>query len=198
MIPKATWLRGLTGNEIRRQGNISKPELPLIPPPLGRLQLRPAPGIQQRSRWGGEYGKELCRICEGHTSVSPTEHQTGRPQTFSCLPPAPPPQFSSGATALCEDQWKETGSERWGQNWEFIPKLDCPELLRPDREPGPRLSDPSTLVEFGFNSSVNQRAAASFRLTARAGHSMTESPPPCCPRSATAAGLACASVAAEA
>lgn len=110
----------------------------------------------------------------------------------------PPPQFSSGATALCEDQWKETGSERWGQNWEFIPKLDCPELLRPDREPGPRLSDPSTLVEFGFNSSVNQRAAASFRLTARAGHSMTESPPPCCPRSATAAGLACASVAAEA
>lgn len=69
----------------------------------------------------------------------------------------PPPQFSSGATALCEDQWKETGSERWGQNWEFIPKLDCPELLRPDREPGPRLSDPSTLVEFGFNSSVNQR-----------------------------------------
>lgn len=93
MIPKATWLRGLTGNEIRRQGNISKPELPLIPPPLGRLQLRPAPGIQQRSRWGGEYGKELCRICEGHTSVSPTEHQTGRPQTFSCLPPAPPPNF---------------------------------------------------------------------------------------------------------
>lgn len=63
MTPYATWLRGLTVNEIRLRGNISKPELPLISPPLGRLQLRPTPGIWKRSRWGEDMGKkELDRI----------------------------------------------------------------------------------------------------------------------------------------
>ena len=57
MIPYATSLRGLTENEIRRRENISKPELPLISPLLGRLQLRPTPGTKHKQA-GRRLGKQ--------------------------------------------------------------------------------------------------------------------------------------------
>lgn len=53
MTPYATSLRVLTPNEIRRPENISKPELPLVSPTQGRLQLGPTPGIKENQMGGG-------------------------------------------------------------------------------------------------------------------------------------------------
>lgn len=62
MIPFAISLRVLNGNEIRPRGNISKPELPLIFPPLGRFQLRPFPGTRQNQVRGEARGNNLTQF----------------------------------------------------------------------------------------------------------------------------------------
>lgn len=137
MIPEATWLRGLTGNEIRRRGNISKPQLPLISSPLGRLQLWPTPGIKQ-SRWGRDI-RVRPRPNVKRPHVSFPKHQTDGPQTFSCLHPAhthTPRNFPLEPLPCAKTgEWRRgvRGGVKTGSsflNW------TCPELLRLERHAG--------------------------------------------------------------
>lgn len=141
MIPEATWLRGLTGNEIRRRGNISKPQLPLISSPLGRLQLRPRPGIRQNSRWGRDMGKTSPECEKAAPSVSPINTKTGGPQTFSCLHPAhthththTPRNFSLEPLPCAKTGERRRGVRGGVKTGSSFLNWTCPELLRLERQ----------------------------------------------------------------
>lgn len=174
MITYATSRKGLTENEIRLRGNISKPELSQIPLPPGRFQLRPMPA-PKRSRWGGNKGSSLTP-CETHISF-PVESQTWSPPGF----PLSSPQISPRRSHLLEPRtWAKTGGRRresedgvrTGCSGEFIPRLGSLEPLR--------LETAGAEILLWNSDSIPLSVSAQRPVSARtgAGNSTAESPPP--------------------
>lgn len=109
MIPCTTFLSVSPQNEIRRRGNMSKQELPLIPPSGERLQLRPPQRVSQ-SEVGGAEGSSLPHL-EKATGRLPPLNPTRFLQTFPRVPPSvlgilPPPRVPGQR----KEWWQEAGS----------------------------------------------------------------------------------------